>query len=260
VGGVAGFALVAAVPMLMAPAPARWYLLGVATGVVVVGVPFFVAQRNGTVARRMGATAEEWTSYELRKLHAHGWWHIDDICAERWQVDHALVGPGGVIAVETKWSSEWGDDRYHRGTIDQAVSQAETGARKLRALAYALPGGVRTETLGVVACWGARADTVTRGGAVPVLDGAALADWCTALPRRLDDDEIARVRESIEHHVARFDAHRRREGRLRGVAGRLHLAPVGATTTQAGATTMPPAPSTVPSSSSSPRPLVRGKL
>jgi len=58
---------------------------------------------TGTAYRSMGATAEEWTASELRPLRRRRWRVANHVALGRPDIDHVLVGPGGVIAVETKW-------------------------------------------------------------------------------------------------------------------------------------------------------------
>src|SRR4051812_48355601 len=95
-------------------------------------IGFLVLALSGPMARGMGATAETWTAAELRRLRRHGWRMINGLVLPGRDVDHLLVGPTGVIVVETKWSStDW-----HLTPADEnvlaAVEQVGANARSLR--------------------------------------------------------------------------------------------------------------------------------
>jgi hypothetical protein len=54
----------------------------------------------------MGDLGEQWTASELRKLRRRGWRLVNHVMLKNRDIDHVLVGPGGVLAVETKWSAQ----------------------------------------------------------------------------------------------------------------------------------------------------------
>jgi hypothetical protein len=85
-----------------------WALVGVEA---VVGGGLLVAER--VVGPRFehwlqGAQGEERVGAVLAGLEADGWVAIHDVSLGRGNVDHVLVGPGGIFAIETK---------SHRGRI-----------------------------------------------------------------------------------------------------------------------------------------------
>src|SRR4051794_18112037 len=86
------------------------FLRGAVIGAGVVFVPgglaYTVVLLTGTGPLTMGAVAETWTSSELRWLRKHGWKLVDHVFYRGADIDHLVLGPGGVIAVETKWSAE----------------------------------------------------------------------------------------------------------------------------------------------------------
>jgi hypothetical protein len=51
---------------------------------------------------RLGAEGERQTAKALRSLTRRGWMLVNDIQAERGNIDHVLVGPAGVFLLETK--------------------------------------------------------------------------------------------------------------------------------------------------------------
>ena len=97
----------------------------VATAAVIFGVTLYA---TGTVATFAGADAERWTAAELRPLMGAGWRVINDVKIGRGNIDHVLIGPGGVITIETKWSAhDWNlqpDDRWLKAPIWQATESA----------------------------------------------------------------------------------------------------------------------------------------
>jgi hypothetical protein len=76
---------------------------------------------------------------------------VDDVPFERFNVDHVLVGPSGVFAIETKFTaSDWSGGANSRFVRD-AVRAADDGARKIRNL---LRRHGRPCVLPVLIAWG----------------------------------------------------------------------------------------------------------
>lgn len=73
-----------------------------ATGLLSI-IACLVLALSGTTAPGMGAIADMWTASELRGLRKHGWLVINGSCYPGRDVHHLLIGPGGVVVVETKW-------------------------------------------------------------------------------------------------------------------------------------------------------------
>ncbi len=97
-------------------------------------------QLAGTTSLSNGRDAEAWTSKELRKVCGPGWHVVDGISFAFHDVDHVLVGPGGVYAVETKYSDSTIDLSSRRGQECAArwAEQALEGARSIRLLLWDL--------------------------------------------------------------------------------------------------------------------------
>lgn len=86
---------------------------------------------------RDAALAEEFTSDELKSLRSTGWRHIDCVEFHRFDVDHVVVGPGGVVVVETKWTNvSWPirDGEFVNRYARNAVIQAARNAADIRSL------------------------------------------------------------------------------------------------------------------------------
>lgn len=90
----------------------------------------------GTYHLEMGAEAEAWTSRALKKASGPGWHIVDGVSFAYHDVDHVLVGPGGVYAIETKYTDSTIDLTSRRGReiASRWADQAVEGARSLRLL------------------------------------------------------------------------------------------------------------------------------
>lgn len=85
------------------------WVSGLYWGAAVVGFLWAVnwfASLDGGFYVRAGAWAEEWTSEAIRKRLPDSY-VIDDFPLSGRNLDHALVGPGGLYAIETKWRAKW---------------------------------------------------------------------------------------------------------------------------------------------------------
>lgn len=93
-----------------------WLVLGLGGGALIalelgaVAVMVFAERRTGPTFDRWlrGAEGEKRVGAILEGLAGDGWHVTHDVCLGRGNIDHVLVGPGGVFAVETK---------AHRGRI-----------------------------------------------------------------------------------------------------------------------------------------------
>lgn len=109
-----------------------------------------VLESTGTAPRAMGATAEEWTAGELRKLRRQGWTLVNHFGLGYGDIDHIVIGRAAIFVVETKWSaSGWGRPNT---TLEDTVAQVTKAARSVRLW-------TRAESLGlpvvpVVFLWG----------------------------------------------------------------------------------------------------------
>jgi Nuclease-related domain len=74
-----------------------------------------------------GAKGEEIVGTVLASLIDEGWYAIHDVCFGRGNIDHVLIGPGGIFAIETK--SHRGRipiDRLDLKMLGQAYSEKKT--------------------------------------------------------------------------------------------------------------------------------------
>lgn len=158
---------------------------------------------DGAQNLRDGAQAEKLTARVLRPLKATGWAVFDDIQLDRRNIDHALIGERGAIAVETKWTTDEVRST-HSGLVrvdlggrtrpfTWPLEHARWHARDLRLLLLA--AGVRTKVVPVLVLWGPRL-TGMQGRArwidgVLVAKGAQAEDWLNGLMAEpLDHQEV----------------------------------------------------------------------
>lgn len=111
---------------------ARGLFMGGGLVAIVSALWQLTVQMTGTAPTMMGDLGEQWTAQELRKLGRRGWRLVNHVQLRQGDIDHVLVGPGGVFAVETKWSAqEWRwnppDDRLRAAAVT-----AGSNARDLR--------------------------------------------------------------------------------------------------------------------------------
>ena len=183
---------VAAVAMLALVTGVAWWALDVDAGTavavagLVVGTAFTVGrdQLDGTYSLVGGRDAERWTSRALRRALGRDWRIVDWISFEHHDVDHVVVGPGGVHVVESKFTDQCVDPRTRWGAfrIGHWTEQAERGARSVRLLL-----GLRGAPLDVlVVVWGAEPPPTAPG--VDFVAGRALrahVERWRAAPRSL---------------------------------------------------------------------------
>jgi hypothetical protein len=154
-----------------------------------------------------GANGERWTEKELRKLERAGWVVAHDLEARWGNVDHFLVGPGGVFLLDSKnWFGEvtveggvatvtprdnpdaaWSWPRLTNG-LKAASAKNKEAIQRLT--------GVRTWVQPVVVVWAPFAQGVVASNGVVFVAGEALADWLVAQPQRLDalqTEKVARI-------------------------------------------------------------------
>jgi hypothetical protein len=65
-------------------------------------VPQIVAARRRLKNMRLGRDGERAVGQSLERLRRHGYHVFHDIVGADWNVDHVVIGPGGVFTVETK--------------------------------------------------------------------------------------------------------------------------------------------------------------
>lgn len=91
--------------------PVAPYAIGALLASAAWWVYTMMLETGGIAAKRSGITAEEWTADELRKLRREGWTVVNHVMLVHADVDHVVLGPGGFLAIETKFRSDWGSGK-----------------------------------------------------------------------------------------------------------------------------------------------------
>jgi hypothetical protein len=187
------------------------FVRGVLVGGGLVGVAsalwLWVVQVTGTAPTMMGDLGEQFTAAELRTLSRSGWSVVNHVLLKTRDIDHVLVGPGGVIAVETKWSSiPW--------TVDPPESRVRDAVEAVRAHARDLTLWHNLKSLGVgqvrpvVILWGSGTDGIplTAVDGVTVIGGPAARAWLsTRGSDGLTDEQVRRAWEALDAQCQRRD-------------------------------------------------------
>lgn len=143
---------------------------------------------------RLGTEGERATRKILEGLKGDGWHVVHDIPFRHGNFDHVLVGPGGVVLVDSKRRrgrlrvegealvARYSDDPLEEYTDRGLGRRARRAAAELRELLS--ERGVSWVT-SVVAVHGELAPSVVDLRDVTIVRGDRLADWIRGLPERL---------------------------------------------------------------------------
>jgi hypothetical protein len=218
------FALLGTVPLLLPSIAAAFLprfvggmLLGAAITAVLGLLAFYVIQATGTAPIMAGDGAEQWTAQELRPLRQHGWRLINHFnLSNSGDVDHLLIGPSGVLAVETRWSARpWDYDDATDSRLAEKILQARKAARRLEL--WQPFHGRRIPVRPVVMLWGRGLSDwpVDEHGFavddVQVVAGPRAMLWRRSLSQQavLTDVQVAEVWAAIDRQVERRDEYDR---------------------------------------------------
>ncbi|MCW2566673.1 MAG: hypothetical protein JWN54_770 [Mycobacterium sp.] len=190
--------------------PTWAYWCGLVTGCVMAITVALHQSPPGWVENwQVGAWGEEWTAKEVAKLAPAGWVMLHDLRRSGGgNVDHVLVGPGGVSVLDSK--NVDGEVRVDRDALsltrpgdERPAYSSDQPARQARGNAAHIHDLIKRRTAGP---YGSAASSScgppsrsstpagTRGNKVDLVAGAHLADWLTAQPTQLtsaDVDELA---------------------------------------------------------------------
>lgn len=197
--------------VLFLPSWMRGFIGGIWVASVVWFIVLLVIQGAGTAAMTMGATAEQWTAQEMRRLRGRGWMVTSHV--RPWvrggDVDHLAVGPGGAIVIETKWvSDELSLERSGRIQTDrdQATAGVDNIRRTLRGRLHEAP--IRS----AVVYWGAPdrpASFLKSTDDDPqVLRGSELRRWLDTIsqkPQVMNDDDVQSAWTTISRFLQQTD-------------------------------------------------------
>jgi len=210
-GGLVGLV---AVIVALGPPEGRPYLIG--TGAVsVLFLGYVILTLDGAEGIRIRADAERWSSSALRRLGRPHWRVVDNVPFEDGDVDHVAIGPTGVLAVETKFTSFPWEVRETglEGPLDRPVDQAKLGARRIRL--FLKSRGLDVQVAPALAVWGPGSTRLVADSidGVVLMIGREAERWHDQLPgtgHRFTDDEMARIESVLRDHISENDKTRRR--------------------------------------------------
>lgn len=191
-------------------------IVGGGTVGVLAGLAMITQQATGTAQTGMGATAEQWTASELRPLRKAGGRIVNHLALERGDIDHVVLAPSGIYAVESKWSGSGWSLTSRSDRLDAALSQVRRNARHLR-LWHPVAAARITAVRPVLFLWGGtgmtKPDRPTRIDDVDVVSGVKAAQvWRAAVanrsrPPQVTDSVIDALWQAISAHAQKRDAH-----------------------------------------------------
>jgi len=144
---------------------------------------------SGASSRASGGEAERFTSQELRKLSPARWFVFDHVQFADFDIDHVLVGPGAIFAIETKWRTRAPTHKDLR----EFTNQAQWSADRLRR--FLSTKGVNRTITPLVVLWGPEHGKVVPAegkeiDGVLVVGGAHHATWRDVLVQPTSRFEI----------------------------------------------------------------------
>ena len=204
-------------------AAAQWSSLrwsaGLVTGMVVA---MFVIARMSPPAWienwQDGAIGEQWTGRTLRKLESQGWRIFHDLAASHGNIDHVVVGPGGVFLLDSKrWKGSItveGDSAVVRRLEDPDLHWQFTSPAHVKGLAVEVSEAIRAGTRAtvwvtpVVVVWGDFTQGVG-GNKITFVQGDALAQWLRDQPAQIAPGRVEQIAEAVGGALAGPDFTRR---------------------------------------------------
>jgi Nuclease-related domain len=125
------------------PQPQLWLCFAIVA--TVVSVIWFLRLRPTVRNINRGERGERHVADVLEELRVDGYKPIHDIVADRFNIDHVLVGPAGVFAIETKYRSGKGEITFRDtegvsvgGRLEEkdCLKQARANATAIRDLIH----------------------------------------------------------------------------------------------------------------------------
>jgi hypothetical protein len=195
--------------VLLMPHWSREFALGTILASGVWGSVLYVTVMSGTVPQSMGGMAEEFTAQELRRLHRRRWHLANGVLLKKADIDHVAIGPGGVLVVESKYSSSgWEDGRFTNDRLSRAVRQAQGNQHDLLLFLEQVEPRVAVPpqlVRAVVVLWGRPYKTqevVTTAG-VAIVPGPQLRRWLGSVTDEgVAPEQVAATWAKVREHTA----------------------------------------------------------
>jgi len=165
-----------------------------------------------------GAVAEQWTGRALRELESQGWRIFHDLTASDGNMDHVVVGPGGVFLLDSKrWRGSItveGDSPVGRRIEGPDLHWQLTSPAHVKGLAVEVSQAIRIGTRAtvwvtpVIVVWGEFAQVVG-GDTCKFVHGDSLARWLKDQPACIAPGRVEQIAEAVASALAGLDVTRR---------------------------------------------------
>lgn len=202
------FAVITAVPAIIVQSEmARGVVIGLGLAGSAGVLCQWIVMTTGTGPLMMGELAEQWTASELRKLRKDGWRLVNHFSLDGRDMDHVLIGPGGILVLETKWSADTWDDGWHADRIARAVSAVSESAKRL-GLWHEMKVLQLPPPKSAVLLWGGDVTSLPKRPAGPahLLHGSQAAGSIRSLATDvLSSDQVAQAWNVLDKHAATRD-------------------------------------------------------
>jgi len=183
--------------------PSPRFIVGLITGffvTAVVAVVGFAFLFNGDGAFLIaGALGESHTEDELvaAKMAGNIWGAVPNVEVSKRDVDHIVLTPSGVLAVQSKWRFKGADQRY----LAWAVNKAQAAARQAQLVLLSKGVDYRTDVRPVLVIWGGARRELPMAQVVDGVDvvrGDYLGEWLKQCARgRLAQDHAEALQSKI---------------------------------------------------------------
>ena len=191
---------------LLSGREAAFFFAGVTLGLGVAAATFFTYVEPVSARLQSGLDGESNTADQLARLRRRGWRAVHNIHLASGDIDHVAVGPGGVVAIETKSSSAEWVFLEQKGVVENWAKQAEQSAFRARHLIKQRTG-LDTVPRAVVVTWvpGQPDGPDQIGKSAVRVRGKLLADYLRSLEGNMTQDTVDRVATQLDQFGAQLD-------------------------------------------------------
>lgn len=158
---------------------------------------------------QIGAWGEQRTAAALAPLLRGGWVVVHDVDRGKSNLDHVLVGPGGVFVLDTKnlhGTARVTGDRLAltRPGSERVAYESDSCARSARAQAAEVNAlfrqrvSLRPWVTAVVVVWAEFPQQAADGSNMTYVHGDHLADWLLSRPARLNAKQVDELAAALQ--------------------------------------------------------------
>jgi hypothetical protein len=177
---------------------------GVVTGAFIATLACLMDTPPSHIANwQLGEWGEKTTAKTLKPLRREGWHVLHDLQRERGNIDHVVVGPGGIFLLDSKWlmgSVEVdGDTMTVRRFEEPDDDYDDTIGPRARAAAWELHDRLRQASRvsnwvqSVVVIHGGFEASLQTTNRVAYVAGRSLVAFLRDQPKRVDEDRVEQL-------------------------------------------------------------------